>query len=882
MKALIILVVNLIVVFRIVVSSSSVSRYDHGEVKLFETPVLYDVESTLFLNDISSTEKEVSYKIKAQLAIQPLWRDSNSEFLLKLQLLEPKLHLRGKHPNANFMAHPSVWDSHQDSSFYVHWKDGLIHNSYLDSKELPDIINYKKSLISLFQLQIIDGDFNETDISGPCNIFYESISPDVFRKIKRDCECDSGFSLGRARRVTRYTLQDGSLHAVHAEELLELGHSELGVKARSWHRLQRSASPAPVAVPAASTLEDALAAVPATLSPASLGLVETDTNEDQPSLPALVEQHRAALGGEEAGGGGEAAQAAAVLDLLPAVRAATVQQLQALLDDKDNYPILAGLCRVLGLSGTRASISAATSFLQLEGRAPLQPLAREFLAAAALAPVPGRGSDAELARVAGAARDPAVAAAALRAAACLAARLPAPAADNMRDLLVKGLARCKDDECRAVKVGALGELRRADTADILLEQAQRGARDLALAALEALRALHAASADADAATPTLHHARRQRLRDLALQPARPLEVRAAALDLLMISSASRPLQLVSVGAELVRNGPSELVRLYRGRLHALHLMQLQPNDNWGAHAPRGTSSVLTRDLGWGAGEWSARLESVQVASGGVLRRGVVDLAAVRAAGDDAGAGRGCDLLGVELWTRGMQGIVGNDDSAEPHLDEGEDEEEAVMGGISLSVLGRRLPPLRLFSSQTELLAHVWGGAGSEPTPVLRSVAALPPTGCRLPLLVGARLDLDWRAALATGIDAHAQVSLWSRSALGAVAVRAGVAGRVGARVRSAWGSLRAGARVWLEPRLYVRAHLDFYARAQLCLRLYTRSHDYSHVSELRSQLGGRQLTVFRQRNTTRHVPGRTLHVGRRAHDACAALPAADDDDDDHY
>ncbi|OTF69163.1 hypothetical protein BLA29_015282, partial [Euroglyphus maynei] len=49
-----------------------------------------------------------------------------------------------------------------------------------------------------------------------------------------------------------------------------------------------------------------------------------------------------------------------------------------------------------------------------------------------------------------------------------------------------------------------------------------------------------------------------------------------------------------------------------------------------------------------------------------------------------------------------------------------DEEESTMAGMSLHVLGQQLRPLIFFRSTSELMGHVWSGAGSEPTSVFRA------------------------------------------------------------------------------------------------------------------------------------------------------------------
>lgn len=131
--------------------------------------------------------------------------------------------------------------------------------------------------------------------------------------------------------------------------------------------------------------------------------------------------------------------------------------------------------------------------------------------------------------------------------------------------------------------------------------------------------------------------RQLRLERIALGGNRTLEVRAAALDLLLARSAARPLPLLSVALALQRSGPRELRRVFWQRLRALadtrrevreFLAMLPPElTSWHAQALGGTSMALERGTGWRAGGWAARLASLQVAAGALLRRGTVELRA---------------------------------------------------------------------------------------------------------------------------------------------------------------------------------------------------------------------------------------------------------------
>lgn len=233
-------------------------------------PSSYELESAVLINDVSRADKEVGYNIRAALHVAPLW-GLQTDYLLQFRLVSPKLYLRGSHVLAEYMPHDSLWDSHSDTAFYAHWKDGIIQNTYLDPEEPPDILNYKKAIVSLFQFQPV-GEYNETDVSGECAVLYETLSEHVFRKIKRRCAGDAGAVSG-ARRVSRYTLEEagGALQSLYADEVVSLGPHALGLKARSWVRLVRhAAAPAPRGDHA--DLTEALRALPAALRPLPLTL----------------------------------------------------------------------------------------------------------------------------------------------------------------------------------------------------------------------------------------------------------------------------------------------------------------------------------------------------------------------------------------------------------------------------------------------------------------------------------------------------------------------------------------------------------------------------------------------------------------------------------
>ncbi|XP_045774729.1 microsomal triacylglycerol transfer protein [Maniola jurtina] len=847
-------------------------------------PAAFALDSTVLLNEAARREREVSYKIRAELRVLPAARAEphHPHELLKFELVSPQLLWRGKHANADYLPLASAWDDHAHSSFYARLSGGLVQQLYLDPAEPIDVQNFKRSLVSLFQLQVSEAESNETDVSGECVVRYEAPAPTTIRKIKRGCRAAGWPQHGGARdelqsrRLTRYSLSAAgdALEEVYAEELHTLGAAAAGagLKARAWARLTRTplAPTAPTPLP---TLAAALESLSPALQPASLAAAPP-TDLHAADAPRLSAEELGALaaraGGAAPGAGGSLTAARAALALLDALRHAAPAALAGLLHDGVDAERLSGLCAALGLAGSAAAHGAAAAFLRLRERDAPHHLAHQYFAALAQAPHAQEAVLDDVLQLGDELHDAALAESALLAAA--AAARSEPAARRVRDALVRGLARCADDECRRVRLAALGNLRRADTAALLLDHAARGGA-AAGAALDALDALLTARGALPPDAPA-------RLERVALDGGAALEARAAALDLLLRVAAPAPFSLPRVLLRLREQRAHELQRLAWQRLHALAprhepvrlLLRLLPPAlrSWDALALPGSSSLLEREVARGAGAgagWRALLESRQVARGALLRRGRVRLLTLTP------DNRTDDTLTVELWTRGLDAFAG---AAAEGEGEGEAEAEEAGGGLALGVGGARLRALTLFRGQAELLGHVWAGTASEPTPALRALRPAAGAHAVLPLLGGAALRYERAALLAAALDADAQVSLWARTARTRLQLRSALVARGRASVRAAWGALTAHAHSELEPRLRIDADLDFYDAVALCVRARTEDHWHSYNVTLTSEMGTAKRRVRRSRTQRWAWAGRTLALGAPNDATCRAMGAARD------
>lgn len=104
---------------------------------------------------------------------------------------EPKLSIRSRkaHTPDGFADHSSPLDSSASTSpVYIEWRKGRISHIHSDNAESPSIINLKKGIAGLFQLQTAESQGTETDASGTCDVAYQQVGERKFLKTKSNCK----------------------------------------------------------------------------------------------------------------------------------------------------------------------------------------------------------------------------------------------------------------------------------------------------------------------------------------------------------------------------------------------------------------------------------------------------------------------------------------------------------------------------------------------------------------------------------------------------------------------------------------------------------------------------------------------------------------------
>jgi hypothetical protein len=135
-----------------------------------------------------------------------------------------------------FKVEPVDYDEKSSSSkslhkatFFAFSRQGKIEQVFLPQTKDSSLDNFLRSIVSLFQYQLIDGEkTREDDISGTCDVKYVAKSSTKFMKYKSDCTSEMEFHervdkpLGVSNRFTRAnvisTSADGKLESIHSTD----------------------------------------------------------------------------------------------------------------------------------------------------------------------------------------------------------------------------------------------------------------------------------------------------------------------------------------------------------------------------------------------------------------------------------------------------------------------------------------------------------------------------------------------------------------------------------------------------------------------------------------------------------------------------------------
>lgn len=119
---------------------------------------------------------------------------------ISVQVASPKLSVPSE-SFKDFTEKQSSLDSDNGAPIYFSWNNGKIGAVYASGSESPSLLNLKKGVAGLFQVQDASGQAEEMDASGLCEVEYQLHDATSLNKKKYKCQ-SQGNSFSRSQKVS--------------------------------------------------------------------------------------------------------------------------------------------------------------------------------------------------------------------------------------------------------------------------------------------------------------------------------------------------------------------------------------------------------------------------------------------------------------------------------------------------------------------------------------------------------------------------------------------------------------------------------------------------------------------------------------------------------
>ncbi|XP_001845472.2 microsomal triglyceride transfer protein large subunit [Culex quinquefasciatus] len=832
-----------------------------------------------YLNEVRSGSAQnasltVGYTVRAKVRLATVWGDDEHK-LLRIMIEDPTLYT-----TPGDVKRITSLSSSSEAPFYVYWNLGYVKKIYLKDKENDaSLTNFRKGVAALFQYQILDGQYVEEDPSGKCDVQYTSHSTTRYHKAKNNCEISGDRferteyplrSLKRQARSTDFTVStEGTLEKVVAQDYLKYlvnAYDNLGAFVESITRLEIEERNGKVATLEGKTVEEAVKTLD--VKPSGLLSEDYEVKVEVDSLVKMIKDVKKSLTNERIG---KHESSSALLQLIQAGRRTKTEDFARILKAKTMKEQQGQLLDLLGAIQTEESHEAAKSLLIYDDDEALY-LAERYLQALAVGARPKKAVIEDL--FATAEKQPkndkfydtlvqTVASLAHRYAKLPGNSFDTELVDKVKDFLLQQLEQCKKDECKQKFIRGLHNLKSPKTLDTLTKLALEGSAKISVAAMKALRSFSVFLWNDDF---------KAIFEDIFFQVSKKYDssARALALDILLdlkpdLDELTHLIQHLKSSDKVyeVKQYLLQKLRMLADRcpdfadmLRKVILRDSKLN-NYHVLGARGLSTALTRTYST-VPSFNASLESLQEMSGGVLKRGVVDLAL------EVGEEK-FSMFTLGLFAGGMSSFVSSGDD-----EENEDDSDAI-AGMELTLQGSVLRPLVFFDGKGELMGHVWSGTASQPTPAYQATTLLQDNEERYALQNGATLKLSTLGAISIDLNGQVTMSLWGRNAQSKVEQNTGIALQGSLLLQTSFVKLSVEFDVNQEPQLHLSSDLDFSSDTSLCMKLMQSDSVLNKRTVKTVSIPGSKFRKVQTTSSSRKIAGLTHALNQKNNDMCSKI-----------
>ncbi|XP_031836088.2 microsomal triacylglycerol transfer protein isoform X1 [Nomia melanderi] len=845
----------------------------------------YKLMTTLLFSEAapSKSSGDVGLRLTGELDVTAVWQEptDHDTFLLRIELHSPQLWIKSRRAPEpeGFIEHSSKVDAAGKKPLFLLWRHGEIKEIYMHPSETVSSANLKRGLASLFQYKVFDGDVQERDASGLCNVTYHSLGPKTVAKEKTFCEQSTLPLKSRhpnplfdvkvvSNRHSTYDLTQYLLpNKVHVEErhkMVLTARPEAGTTVISDGILELVPGTLTAKSVQADTAMEAISWLQSGFKKTSIELQlepATCPTGGCQTLEQLLEGNRSAL---EAASLGTGKSASAFLKLLPLVKSASAEELLKILKSPRYLQLKPQLLDIIGSSSTMAGYQAAMKALRQDD---VGDDTERYLWGLSLSPTPNADVMKDiLKRSEETIQNEKVSETLALTAAAMARHLGSPAAvEKARTSLELGLDSCTGEECKLKFLRALRNLRSTASIPTLLKFAISKDKAISIAAWKALAVM-----PKDSITDEVKVVAKRVFYQIG-GPKRDSSVRTAALDIVLENNPSKE-DIRGLVMYLASSDSAYEIRKYLSQ-RLEQLSALNPKlakdysdilsesgtkvVNYDVFAHRGLSTAFTRSF-LNSPDSNGSLVTVQEINSGILKRGIVDVVLESENHKEA-------LFSLGLFAGGLGGIVSSNDEQELQ------EDEHATAGMEIDFLGVGIRPFIFFSGKGELMGHFWSGTASERTPAFQVLSSVHSYNEYIPLTSGMVAEMDVQGAVSFDLAGQIQVSLWSRTSQSLVDLTAGIVIQGGSKVRSDFVQSTAEFSMTMEPKLELATDVDFSGPGSLCMRLSQPDNVVKHQIYKIERIAGSRHKLRKTRRLKLHNPGRSYFLNNKNNEMCSKI-----------
>ncbi|XP_072318904.1 microsomal triglyceride transfer protein large subunit isoform X1 [Eucyclogobius newberryi] len=822
------------------------------------------------------------YRLSSDVNMHLVWRDpsNNDDQLIQLDISNVRVEHVSHSSNKKTLIEGSTAESLFGKSklaaltkpFMLHLKNGKAKAFYSYWTEPAVIMNIKRGVASLLQVQLHTGKVIENDVSGRCTVEYKAEKSQVTRtKILDTCKTpETGFTLHskvlgvskKASSVTTFTIEDGFLRSAVAEEAHSLSvnaHKSTGAKVVSRQTLALVGTEAGPLEAAGKDVPSVVKTVDAKL--AAVGIIAQKVKPQCKGCPTLFEHWQSLQKLLEPNSLSKVSAPRSFLALIQSIRKASKDEILKVLKSASKTALPQAVDAVTS-SQTHASLDAMLEFLNFTD-AKAFVLQERFLYACGFASHPNERMlkallDISKGKIANndIKESMVIIMGALVRKLCLKGGCDLPTAVEVKNMILKGPESTQEESQVQMYLLALKNSMLPEAIPIFVKYAEADVGSYNTIALTSLQR-YDSSQMTEEVKRTVNRVFHQNRRIYEKN------VRAAAADVILSSDPSimevKNL-LLSIGHlphEMNKYMISKIQDILRFQMPASKTIQRAMKDmivnNYDRFSKIGSSSSYSGFMARSADVTSTYSLDILYSGSGILRRSNMNM---------FGASEGAVLHGLQvaIEAQGLETLI----AATP--DEGEENLESF-SGMSALLFDVQLRPVNFFKGYSDLMSKMFSMSG-EPLNVVKGLILLSDHSEVIQLQSGLKASAEFQGGLSIDISGGMEVSLWYRESKTSVNNRGALV--MSGNVTVDMGFLKTGVEVSFD----TEASLDFITTVQfseypflVCMQMDKATFPISeHVAKYDSLPSGKNTMT--QRSKKHIVPGSEFPLHQENSNMC--------------